>query len=77
MMTLLTMRLKDMRRTHPGQVSGMCQRCGEEVGIYPSGQDAIKKWVDVEIVCTVCRPIDGREPLAPGAMREAWEAKER
>jgi hypothetical protein len=76
-MTLITMRLADMRRVHPGQITGRCGRCGEEVGIYPSGQEAMKKWKDVEIVCQVCRPIDGGEPLVPGAEREAWESEDR
>jgi hypothetical protein len=77
-MTLITMRLKDMRRVHPGQITGRCDRCGEEVGIYPSGQKALKKYKldQVEIVCHVCRE-PGAAPLAPGAEQESWESEDR
>jgi DNA-directed RNA polymerase subunit RPC12/RpoP len=77
-MFLITMRLADMRRVHPNQITGKCSRCGEEVGIYPSGQEALKKHKDLRIVCHICRPWDGTpEKLAPGAFEERWESKER
>lgn len=76
MNTLITMRLADMKRVHPRMTTGKCGRCGEVVGIYPSGQEAMKKWGGMEIVCTVCRPIGGGEFLAPGSIEEAWESED-
>jgi hypothetical protein len=75
-LTLITMRLKDMRRVHPQMTTGKCGRCGEDVGIYPSGQKAIEKYEEVEIVCHVCRD-PGAAALAPGAFEEPWESEDR
>jgi hypothetical protein len=52
---LLVMRLCDMGRIHPQQDnSHKCSRCGFQVGIYPSGQEHIKKHPNIRIVCTIC-----------------------
>ena len=67
---LITMRLSDMQRVHPEQVSGRCVECGHEVGIYPSGQNALKTHPGMKVVCQVCRPPGKRSELAPGALQE-------
>ena len=66
---LITMRLTDMHRVHPDQITGKCADCGHTVGIYPSGQNALKEYPDLKIVCQVCRP-GGRAELVPGAELE-------
>lgn len=71
---LIVMRLVDMHRVHPQQITGKCERCGEVVGIYPSGQSAMKQYPDIEIVCQVCNPPDGSQELAPGAEQEPFES---
>lgn len=53
--TLICMRLADMAVVHPAQDnSRVCSKCGERVGIYPSGQKAIKANPGIEIVCSRC-----------------------
>jgi hypothetical protein len=53
--TLVVMRLKDMGRVHPDQDnSRLCSQCGEPVGVYPSGQAALRDRPDMRIVCHVC-----------------------
>jgi hypothetical protein len=52
---LVVMRLIDMHKMHPEQDnSKVCALCGEPVGIYPSGQAAIKTDPTMEIVCAIC-----------------------
>lgn len=72
---LIVMRLADMKRVHPRQITGKCARCGEVVGIYPSGQEAMKKYPDIELVCQVCKSPGGVQILAPGAEREPFESE--
>lgn len=75
---LVVMRLVDMHRVHPRQIERPCAKCGEVVGIYPSGQAAIRREPDIEIVCNHCHPI-GDDPirLAPGALFEPFESVDR
>jgi hypothetical protein len=55
MNTLVVMRLADMGRVHPGQDnSRVCSKCGERVGIYPSGQRALRNFPAMPVVCFVC-----------------------
>lgn len=77
MSIIIVMRLADMHRVHPDQISGVCNRCGQSVGIYPSGQAAIKQAPDLEIVCSVCHPPGDAPVLAPGALFEPFESKPR
>lgn len=75
---LVVMRLADMQRVHPQQDdSKVCAVCGQQVGIYPSGQEALKHDPTMEIVCSVCNEAD-HDPwvgtLAPGALREPFES---
>ena len=76
--TLLVMRLADMVRVHPQQDnSRTCDRCGEQVGIYPSGQEVLRKNPSTEIVCSVCAeqdPPPTLQALAPGALHEPFES---
>ena len=75
--TLTCMRLADMERVHPRQdESRFCNRCGERVGIYPSGQEMLDLMPDLEIVCHICAP-SGPGFLAPGALHEPFESKPR
>lgn len=79
MSVLIVMRLADMYRIHPGQIGGACNRCGHTVSIYPSGQAAIKKIPELEVVCNVCYPPEQADVLipAPGALREPSESEPR
>ena len=51
---LVTMRLVDMHKAHPEQVTRQCAFCHEPVGVYPSGQKALREHPEAEIVCQVC-----------------------
>lgn len=74
---LIAMRLADMARVHPLQVTRKCVRCQHEVGIYPSGQQAMREHPDIEVVCAVCQSPGPRAQLAPGAEREPFESRKR
>ena len=66
---LIAMRLKDMWKLHPDQDnSRVCSKCGEGVGIYPSGQNALARAPSMRIVCAICanpQPGDENYPAAP------------
>jgi hypothetical protein len=68
---LVCMRLVDMRKAHPEQVTRECALCREPVGVYPSGQKALRLTPgQIEIVCQVCAaksfgPEDTHKPAAP------------
>ena len=48
------MRLVEMARVHPAQDnSRVCGTCGHQVGIYPSGQRALRQF-KLTILCTHC-----------------------
>jgi hypothetical protein len=52
---LVTMRLAEMARMHPAQDdTHVCSRCGHPVGVYPSGQAALRKWPEMKILCSHC-----------------------
>jgi hypothetical protein len=66
---LIVMRLADMHRVHPRQDnSRVCSRCGERVGVYPSGQAVLRERAGVVLVCVPCAMAD-RPPDAV-----AWAA---
>lgn len=67
---LLVMRLDDMVRVHPDQITAVCSQCGHEVGVYPSGQRVMATRRDVRLICQVCRQPGPNAQLAPGAW---WE----
>jgi hypothetical protein len=73
---LVVMRLADMHRVHPQQITARCSKCDHEVGVYPSGQRVMRAYPDVTLVCQVCvKP--GRAILAPGAKEEAKQSRRR
>lgn len=75
--TLYVMRLAEMRLVHSSMDSSKtCCRCGETVGIFPSGQGVIQRSgvANVDIVCSHCRTGTGPLKLAPGAAEERKEA---
>lgn len=74
MTQLIAMRLADMHRVHPDQIEAHCGRCGEVVGVYPSGQKVLREMPDVELVCQVCQPPSGLQILAPGAELEPLQS---
>lgn len=74
---LIVMRLADMVRVHPKQITARCERCREHVGIYPSGQDVMRQMPDVEIVCQKCQQPGPGSALAPGAEFEPFESQKR
>lgn len=76
---LIVVRLKDIIRVHPDQITARCSKCNEEVGVYPSGQNAMKNVPNLVLVCSVCKgPFDVfSTPLAPGAEREPFESVRR
>jgi len=52
---LVAMRIADMARMHPAQDdSHVCAECGAPVGIYPSGQRALRKWPRMKVICAHC-----------------------
>jgi hypothetical protein len=52
---LVTMRIADMSRMHPAQDdSHVCAECGHGVGVYPSGQAALRKWPRMKVICSIC-----------------------
>ena len=77
---LLVMRLADMRLVHPQQDNTkVCSECGYQVGIYPSGQAALRRDPMLTVVCQVCIATDAPEryELAPGAENEPLESIKR
>lgn len=74
MTELIVMRLADMTRVHPQQITGTCNRCGHVVGVYPSGQKIMKRHPDIRLVCQVCRTPGAQAKLAPGAAFEPFES---
>ena len=82
---LLVMRLCDMHRVHPGQDnSHVCERCGFQVGIYPSGQDMLKEHPDARILCSICGQVDkikfdagSYDPPSAQIIQEMKDSKEK
>jgi hypothetical protein len=80
MSVLIVMRLADMQRRHPGQDnSRFCPQCKHRVGIYPSGQAALKRDSTLTIRCQVCNegaPLTVTA-LLPGVIEEVKESDDR
>lgn len=71
--TLLCMRASDMARVHPEtDWSHKCERCGESIGVYPSGQRVIARLgrANIILVCNRCQQPGPVAVLAPGAEYE-------
>lgn len=73
-MELIVMRLADMKRVHPDQITGKCAGCSHDVGIYPSGQAVMRRYEDVRLMCQVCRMPGSNAALAPGAEFEPFQS---
>jgi hypothetical protein len=75
---LLVMRAADMFVEHPDtDYTHVCSRCGEPVGIYPSGQHVMQHY-EVTLVCNRCTSPSEREAgtaLAPGALDETSQSR--
>ena len=80
---LIVMRLADVVRVHPQITSGglgrkariNCCRCGEAVGVNPSGQRVLQENYNVEVICQVCKAPPDVIPLTPGVGVESFESK--
>jgi hypothetical protein len=75
MTELIVMRLADMKRVHPEQVEAQCSKCGEVVGVYPSGQQVMRDYPDTKLICQVCKTPGESAVLAPGARQEAAQSR--
>ena len=79
---LVCNRLTEMTKMHPQQDdTHTCSKCDYPVGIYPSGQKAIKRWPNITIVCSHCAvisalPTDKYIPAAETREEFAAEARE-
>lgn len=71
---LIVMRLADMKRVHPDQVTGTCSNCGHAVAIYPSGQKVMRDHPGILLMCQVCKTPDSGAMLAPGAGLEPFQS---
>lgn len=69
---LVCMRLDDMRKVHPDQIERACSNCGQTVGVYPSGQQALKTYPTMPIICVVCADKD-RKPGDVAELAGSWE----
>ena len=72
---LICMRLADMVRVHPDQITSRCAVCGHEVGIYPSGQLVLKRMPGLRVVCQICMQPADVTVLAPGAEAEPLQSR--
>lgn len=75
---LYVMNLEDMVRVHPAMdTAHVCMKCGQRVGIYPSGQAVLKKFGSkrVDVVCNRCGTPPVGSLLAPGAEQELGESR--
>ena len=71
---LIVMRLADMVRFHPDQITDRCSACGADVAVFPSGQKIMRHYRDVVLVCQVCRSPGPDARLAPGAELEPFQS---
>jgi hypothetical protein len=78
MTPLIVMRLADMKRVHPLQITAQCSKCGETVGVYPSGQAIMRDYPgEIELVCQVCKPSGGIQVPVPGALLEPFQSRDK
>jgi hypothetical protein len=72
---LIVMRLADMKRVHPDQITARCAICQHEVAVYPSGQRMMKHYPGgVRLTCQVCKEPADISVLAPGAEFERLQS---
>lgn len=58
---LICNRLADMTKMHPEQIVRLCHKCNQQVGVYPSGQRALKLFPRMKITCVTCIEMTPRE----------------
>jgi hypothetical protein len=51
---LVCMRLDDMHVVHPDQTEALCSECQHMVGVYPTGQRALREYSEIAVVCQRC-----------------------
>jgi hypothetical protein len=73
------MRHANMTRVHPQtEFAHRCARCNHVVGIFPSGQKALREMPELEIVCDVCAgdttAVFNTGTMLPGVRQEARES---
>jgi len=73
MTELIVIRLADMRRVHPQQITSTCHGCGHVVAVFPSGQHIMKQHPDTRLTCSVCKTPGPNAALAPGAAIEPFQ----
>ena len=71
---LIVMRLADMTRVHPDQIIRKCTKCRHKVAVYPSGQEVMRHYPDVQLICQVCKTPGSNALLAPGAAFEPFQS---
>lgn len=74
MFELIVMRLEDMKRVHPDQITAKCDGCGHVVAVYPSGQQVMKQHPGTRLTCQVCKTPGPHSALAPGAEFEPFQS---
>jgi hypothetical protein len=70
---LVCTRLSDMTVVHPEQTQELCSQCQHMVGVYPTGQRAIKDYPEMKIMCNVCASGDigpGDEVISAGSVED-------
>lgn len=55
---LVCTRLADMTIMHPHQLETICANCHHTVGVYPTGQRAMKRWPKMRVICVQCCLLD-------------------
>jgi hypothetical protein len=53
-MELICTPLHQQTQMHPRQIERPCSACGQQVGIYPTGQAAMKAYPHMKIICPDC-----------------------
>jgi len=75
---LICARLRDLTRVHPRMsVAYHCDRCGEQLGIFPTGQETIQHFgrENIELICPHCaQPKLTLDKLTPQHLEEIREA---
>ena len=65
--TLVCMRLNDMWKLHPEQVTMECVLCKAAIGVYPSGQKALRLTPGpIRVICTHCASKEIQDGLEKG-----------
>jgi hypothetical protein len=75
MVDLIVVRLADMQRVHPDQITARCSQCNAKVAVFPSGQRLMQQHGDaLKLFCSVCKSPGEHATLAPGAEFEPFQS---